>query len=187
MSKDTSLARREEVRRQRQHECFCVCVQGVGAGEVSSSVALHLTSILITAFQQRSSSQPLPQSNGLTREASLHSRASPDLLLLLLHTHARTHKHTHTHENVVSFSCYQGESGGSRSVLPQQSLQGLGSSCTGDTTSYHQPAPTHHHRWLGGGGILISLISHLFSLPLPLPSFFQYRRINLKGVNWKIK
>lgn len=64
MSKDTSLARREEVRRQRQHECFCVCVQGVGAREVSSSVALHLTSILITAFQQRSSSQPLPQSNG---------------------------------------------------------------------------------------------------------------------------
>ncbi len=46
--------------------CVCVCGQGVGAREVSSGVALHLTSILITPFQQRSSSQPLPQSNGLT-------------------------------------------------------------------------------------------------------------------------
>lgn len=73
--------------------CVCVC-KGAVAREVSSTVVLHLTSILITPFQQRSSSQPLPQSNGLTWEAFLHSSASPDLLLL--------HTHTHTQRNVES-------------------------------------------------------------------------------------
>lgn len=61
----------------------------VGAREVSSSVALHLTSILITPFQQRSSSQPLPQSNGLTWETSLHSL--PTSAITATHTHAHTH------------------------------------------------------------------------------------------------
>lgn len=69
--------------------CMCIC-KGAVAREVSSTVVLHLTSILITPFQQRSSSQPLPQSNGLTWEAFLHSSASPDLLLL--HTHAHIHR-----------------------------------------------------------------------------------------------
>lgn len=92
--------------------CVCVC-KGAVAREVSSTVVLHLTSILITPFQQRSSSQPLPQSNGLTWEAFLHSSASPDLLLL------HTHTHTYTEKCGVSSHRYQKESGGSRSVLPQ--------------------------------------------------------------------
>lgn len=51
----------------------------------------------------------VPQSNGLTWETSLHC----------LPTSAITAVHAHTEENVVSSQCYQGESGGSRSVLPQ--------------------------------------------------------------------
>lgn len=75
-------------------------MQGVCAGEVSRIVALHLTSILITPFQQRSCSQTLPQSNGLTWEASLHWRASLPPLLALQHAH--THTRTHTKCSLIS-------------------------------------------------------------------------------------
>lgn len=71
--------------------CAGVCMQGVCAGEVSRFVPLHLTSILITPFQQRSSSQTLPQSNGLTWEASLCWRTSLAPLIVLLHTYTHTH------------------------------------------------------------------------------------------------
>lgn len=164
----------------------CVCMQGVGAREVSSSVALHLTSILITPFQQRSSSQPLPQSNGLTQEASLHSRASPDLLLLLLHTHRCAHTHTHT-EMQSLISLLSG-----RIRWKQISSAPVTSSGTGlllhrryhlisSTSTYTPPQ-------------IVLKKKHIFSLSRSLPlslfpifCFFQYGRINLKGVNWKIK
>lgn len=115
-SKSSSLARIGGISKLK---CCCprvdlyvyLCMQGVGAREVSSTVALHLTSILITSFQQRSSSLPLPQSNGLTREASLNCRATLGLPLLW--------RNTHTLKCRVSSHRFQEESGGSRSVLPQ--------------------------------------------------------------------
>lgn len=83
--------------------CAGVCMQGVCAREVSRFVPLHLTSILITPFQQRSSSQTLPQSNGLTWEASLRWRTSRAPLIVLLHT--RTHAHTDTHMYACPCTC----------------------------------------------------------------------------------
>lgn len=125
----------------------------------------------------------VPQSNGLTWETSLHS----------LPTSAITAVHAHTQRKMWShLSAIRENQVEADQFCPSNLFRDWGSYGTGDTTSYHQPAPTHYSPQTHTHTHIHTLFS-FFLTPTHSPyppstiSFFQYWRINLKGVNWKIK
>lgn len=110
----------------------------------------------------------VPQSNGLTWEASLHS----------LPTSAITAVHAHTQRKMWShLSAIRENQVEADQFCPSNLFRDWGSYGTGDTTSYHQPAPTHYspqtHTHIYTHTFLFFFDSHSFSLPPIYYLFFS--------------